>query len=75
MSDDDDDDFSNDLLRGADQISSYFYGDPKYRRRIYHLASTSKLPFFKIGSMICARKSKLIEFIKHQEKWRSIAGA
>jgi hypothetical protein len=59
---------ARDLLRGADAIAHFIYGDPGYRRRIYHLASTSKLPVFKLGSMICARKSKLLEFIENQEK-------
>ena len=47
--------FSQDLLRGADAIAGYLFGDEKLRRQVYHLAATSTLPTFKLGSMICAR--------------------
>jgi len=58
---------ADDLLRGADEIALWLYGDRRKRRVIYHLAATSKLPHSKIGSMICARKSVLLEFISKQE--------
>jgi hypothetical protein len=28
---------SADLLRGADEIAQFMFGDPKERRRVYHL--------------------------------------
>jgi len=59
---------ADDLLRGADEIALYMYGDRKFRRKIYHLAATSNAPFFKIGSMICARKSVLLKWIEAREQ-------
>jgi hypothetical protein len=43
------------------------FGDPRYARRVYHICSTSRLPHFKLGALLCARKSKLIEWIESQE--------
>ena len=57
-------DFANDLLRGADEIAQFLYGDPSQRRKVYHLAATSKFPAFKLGSMICARKSHKPHYVK-----------
>jgi hypothetical protein len=34
---------------------------------VFHLASSSKMPVFRLGSMICARKSVLIKWITDQE--------
>jgi hypothetical protein len=62
---------SEDLLRGAYAIAEYIYGDKKYRRKVFHLASTSKLPVFKLGSMICARRSVLLKWIEDQEERHS----
>jgi hypothetical protein len=60
-------DFARDMLRGADEIARFLYGDPEQRRRVYHLVATSNLPVFKLGSMICARKSVLLTWIADQE--------
>ncbi len=57
----------SDLLRGADQIAEFILGDPAERRKIYHLAETSKLPVFRLGSLLCARRSTLLAWIKDQE--------
>jgi hypothetical protein len=62
--------FSKDLLRGAAAISEFLYGDPGHRRKVYYLWATSRAPFFKIGSMICARKSVLLGWITDQERRR-----
>lgn len=58
---------ADDILRGADNIAGFLFGDPALRRRVYHLAGTSRLPHFKLGSMLCARKSVLIAWIAEQE--------
>jgi hypothetical protein len=58
---------ADDLLRGADEIAAFFYGDRVQRRKVYHLVATSNLPVFKLGSMICARKSILLTWITEQE--------
>ena len=59
---------AKDILRGATEIAVFLYGSGKYRRRIYHLKATSTVPFFKIGSVICARKSVLLKWFEAQEQ-------
>ncbi len=58
---DNDPEFSEDLLRGAREIAVFLYGrsDDKTRRKIFHLVKNSNFPSFKIGSMICARRSRV----------------
>jgi hypothetical protein len=65
---DHDPEFAKDLLRGAEEIAQFLYGERERRRKVYHLAGTSNLPIFKLGSMICARKSVLVKWIKDQEE-------
>jgi hypothetical protein len=60
-------DFSEDLLRGADAVAQFLYGDGKMRRKVYHLAATTNFPHFKLGAMICARRSVVLRWIEHQE--------
>ncbi len=60
--------FAVDMLRGAEEIALYLYGDREQRRKIYHLVATSHLPIFKLGSMICARRSVLIKWVENQEE-------
>lgn len=59
---------AEDLLRGADQIAGFLFGDSKERRRIYHLAQTSRLPVFRLGSVLCARRRTLTAWIEEQER-------
>jgi hypothetical protein len=60
--------FADDLLRGADEIAEFLFGDRMQRRKVYHLA-TSRLPVFRLGgSMLCARKSALLKFVEDQER-------
>lgn len=59
--------FASDLLRGAAAIAEFLFGSPKHRRKVFHLVETSRLPTFKLGSMICARKSVLMAWIVEQE--------
>lgn len=61
-------DIHTDILEGADQIAGFLYGDPKKRGKVYHLAENKRLPTFKIGKTICARKSTLLAWIEEQEK-------
>lgn len=58
---------ADDLLRGADEIAEFILGDPRQRRKVYHMAETSRLPTFRLGSMLCARKSTLLRWIAEQE--------
>jgi hypothetical protein len=67
-----DPEFAEDLLHGAEEIAQLLCGDRK-RRRIDHLVATSNLSVFKLGSMICARKSVLLKWIKDQEERRASA--
>jgi hypothetical protein len=60
--------FADDMIRGAEEIAHFLYGDRNLRRKVYHLAATSNLPIFKMGSMICARKSVVLKWIEEQEE-------
>ena len=57
-----------DLLRGADQIAAFLLGDAKQRRRIYHMVESQQLPVFRLGSVVCARRSVLLDWIATQER-------
>jgi hypothetical protein len=57
-----------DLLRGASEIAGFMFGEATLRRRVYHLAETSRLPVFKLGAVLCARRSVLMAWIAAQEK-------
>lgn len=63
---------ADDLLRGADAIALFVFGDARQRRKVYYYASEAKLklPIFRMGNVICARKSKLIDWIEQQEAAR-----
>jgi hypothetical protein len=60
---------ADDLLRGADAIAEFIFGSAKHRRKIYYYASDAKIrmPHFRIGSVICARKSTLLAWVEQQE--------
>lgn len=62
------DTLSDDLLRGADAIADFLYGDARQRRKVYHFAETSRLPIFRLGSVLCARRTVLLHWINEQEK-------
>jgi excisionase family DNA binding protein len=56
---------AHDMLRGADKIAEYLGME---RRQIYHLSEKTRLPVFKIGATLCARKSTLMAWIVAQEQ-------
>jgi hypothetical protein len=60
---------ADDLLRGADQIAAFVFGSPKHRRKVYYYATDAKvrMPVFRIGTVIYARKSTLMGWIEQQE--------
>jgi hypothetical protein len=64
-------DLATDILRGAAAIADFVFNDPKERRRVYDLASEArgadKLPCFRLGATICARKSTLLTWIAELE--------
>jgi len=63
---------AEDLLRGADAIAVFVFGDAKERRKVYYYASEAKvrMPTFRMGNVICARKSRLLDWIEQQEAAR-----
>ena len=60
--------FADDVLRGAEAIADFLYGDATQRRKVYHLAGTSRLPIFRLGSVLCARRTVLLHWITDQEQ-------
>src|ERR1700733_14258398 len=55
---------ANDLLRGADEIAEFLFGtSASGRRKIYYLAECTKIPIFRIGSVLHARRSVLLDWI------------
>jgi hypothetical protein len=61
------DELAGDILEGADAIAEFLFGSREHRRKVYYLAECSKLPIFRLGSVLCARKSVLLGFISGQE--------
>jgi hypothetical protein len=59
---------ADDILRGADQIAEFLFGSREYRRKVYYLAECTRLPVFRLGSVLCARRSVLLNWIAEQEK-------
>ena len=53
-----------DLLYGAHAIAEYLGVTP---RAAYHLIETRRIPFFKIGKTVCARRSTLAARIAELE--------
>ena len=61
------DELADDILEGADAIATFLFGAKGTRRRVYYLVESSRLPVFRFGSMLCARKSVLLKYISGQE--------
>ncbi|PVE22848.1 hypothetical protein DC522_19105 [Microvirga sp. KLBC 81] len=66
---------ADDLLRGARPIARFIYGESKdereneaNERRVYHAAQKHGLPVFKLGGVLCARKSTILRWIEAQER-------
>lgn len=64
---------SDDMIEGADGLAEFIFGDPKKRRKVYHLAEQSDLPVFRLGSKICGRRSVILQWIAEQERRASAA--
>lgn len=58
---------AGDILSGANEIAEFLYGDRKHRRKVYNLVETDRLPVFRLGANICARRSVLLAWIAAQE--------
>jgi hypothetical protein len=59
---------ADDLLTGAAAIARFVFGDESERRRVYWLADTGHLPVFRIGSILCARKSSILKAVELHER-------
>jgi hypothetical protein len=57
----------DDLLIGADAIAKFLFGPNGSRRRIYYMAACTRIPVFRMGSQLCARRSVLLKWITQQE--------
>ena len=59
----------SDLLCGADAIAEFLFGDSRQRRKVYYLTTEGRaqLPHFRLGTIICARKSTLLRWIEKHE--------
>jgi predicted exporter len=64
---------ADDLLQGAEAIANFLYGDVAQRRRVYHLVHNNQLPVFRMGVTLCARKSRLLAWIEHEETKATVA--
>jgi hypothetical protein len=58
---------AEDLLHGADEIAEFIFGKRGGRRKVYYLAECARLPVFRLGTMLCARRSVLMGWIAGQE--------
>jgi hypothetical protein len=58
---------AGDILYGASGIAEFLYGDVTLRRKVYNLVETGRIPHFKLGAGLCARKSVLVSWIEAQE--------
>jgi hypothetical protein len=58
---------ADDLLRGADEIATFIFGERAAGEKVYYLAECARLPVFRLGSVLCARKSTLMGWISGQE--------
>jgi hypothetical protein len=58
---------AGDLLRGADEIAEFIFGARASRRKVYYLVECCRLPVFRLGSVLCARRSVLLGWISGQE--------
>lgn len=61
-------DLALDLLCGAEAIAEFLFGDRRQRRKVYHLAETTRFPVFRLGARLCARRSVLLQWIARQEE-------
>jgi hypothetical protein len=59
---------SADILRGAAEIAEHLFGEKGKKRKVYYLVERNSLPVFRVGCMMCARKSTLAKWIAAQER-------
>lgn len=59
--------FAADLLCGADEIAKFLFGPRGGRRKVYYLAACTRIPVFRLGTKLCARRTVLLSWISAQE--------
>ena len=65
---------ADDILIGGAPIAEFLIGrsDQKAMRKLYHLTSevpeADRLPIFRLGGQICARKTTLLNWIAARER-------
>lgn len=68
-------DLAADILWGAAEIARFVLGDPSRVKDVYHylnkVAPDRRIPSFRIGSLICARRSTIMRWIEAQEASRT----
>jgi hypothetical protein len=55
------------VIRGAEAIAEFIFGDRSHRRKVYYLAECSKVPIHRLGSTLCLRPSAYKSWIESQE--------
>ena len=65
---DDDEMPANDILYGARAIAEFLFGDPDRRSSVYHLCANDKIPHFRFGARLSARRSTLKDWMEKQER-------
>jgi hypothetical protein len=55
------------VIQGAGRIAEFLYGDPERARSVYHLAKKTDIPVFYLGSSLCAREERLLDWIANRE--------
>ena len=60
---------ADDLMKGADEIGEFVFGDDPHRgRKIYHAYEKGYLKsIFKLGGVLCARRSRISQDIADLE--------
>lgn len=58
---------ADDILEGARAIAEFIYGRGTDPRKAYRAIDAGRLPIFRIGNRLCARRSVILEWIKRQE--------
>lgn len=66
---------ADDLLIGGYEIAAFLFAKQQtplspraQRRKFYHIAETSRIPVFRLGSRLCARRSALMAWIAQQKQ-------
>jgi len=65
------DGLADDITYGAAAIAEFLFGSPEERKRVYYFAGRTnpneRLPVFRMGATLCARRSTLRKWIADQE--------